>query len=169
MNFKQIELAGFKSFADHTQIKFDKGITAIVGPHGCGKSNVADSIRWVMGEQSAKSLRSGSMQDVIFSGTQKRKPLGYAEVSLIIDNSDKKLPVDFEEVVVTRRLFRSGESEYFINRKAVRLRDIYELFMNTGIGRDGYSIIGQGKIAVLVNVNVTAVFQKSYGAADARL
>ena len=151
MRLKGLELQGFKSFADRTVLDFENGITAVVGPNGSGKSNISDAMRWVMGEQSAKSLRGGSMQDVIFSGTQKRKPLGYAEVSLIIDNSDKKLPVDFEEVVVTRRLFRSGESEYYINKSSVRLRDIHELFMDTGVGRDGYSIIGQGKIAEIVN------------------
>ena len=151
MRLKGLELHGFKSFADRTVLDFENGITAVVGPNGSGKSNISDAMRWVMGEQSAKSLRGGSMQDVIFSGTQKRKPLGYAEVSLIIDNSDKKLPVDFEEVVVTRRLFRSGESEYYINKSSVRLKDIHELFMDTGVGRDGYSIIGQGKIAEIVN------------------
>ncbi len=151
MRLKGLELQGFKSFADRTVLDFENGITAVVGPNGSGKSNISDAMRWVMGEQSAKSLRGGSMQDVIFSGTQKRKPLGYAEVSLIIDNSDKKLPVDFEEVVVTRRLFRSGESEYYINKSSVRLRDVHELFMDTGVGRDGYSIIGQGKIAEIVN------------------
>ena len=151
MRLKGLELQGFKSFADRTVLDFENGITAVVGPNGSGKSNISDAMRWVMGEQSAKSLRGGNMQDVIFSGTQKRKPLGYAEVSLIIDNSDKKLPVDFEEVVVTRRLFRSGESEYYINKSSVRLRDIHELFMDTGVGRDGYSIIGQGKISEIIS------------------
>lgn len=151
MRLKGLELQGFKSFADRTVLDFENGITAVVGPNGSGKSNISDAMRWVMGEQSAKSLRGGNMQDVIFSGTQKRKPLGYAEVSLIIDNSDKQLPVDFEEVVVTRRLFRSGESEYYINKSSVRLKDIHELFMDTGVGRDGYSIIGQGKIAEIIS------------------
>ena len=151
MRLKGLELQGFKSFADRTVLDFENGITAVVGPNGSGKSNISDAMRWVMGEQSAKSLRGGSMQDVIFSGTQKRKPLGFAEVSLIIDNSDKQLPVDFDEVVVTRRLFRSGESEYYINKSSVRLKDIHELFMDTGVGRDGYSVIGQGKIAEIVN------------------
>lgn len=151
MRLKGLELQGFKSFADRTFLDFENGITAVVGPNGSGKSNISDAMRWVMGEQSAKSLRGGNMQDVIFSGTQKRKPLGYAEVSLIIDNSDKMLPVDFEEVVVTRRLFRSGESEYYINKSSVRLRDIHELFMDTGVGRDGYSIIGQGKISEIIS------------------
>ena len=151
MRLKGLELQGFKSFADRTVLDFENGITAVVGPNGSGKSNISDAMRWVMGEQSAKSLRGGNMQDVIFSGTQKRKPLGYAEVSLIIDNSDKKLPVDFEEVVVTRRLFRSGESKYYINKSSVRLKDIHELFMDTGVGRDGYSIIGQGKISEIIS------------------
>ncbi len=151
MRLKGLELQGFKSFADRTVLDFENGITAVVGPNGSGKSNISDAMRWVMGEQSAKSLRGGNMQDVIFSGTQKRKPLGYAEVSLIIDNSDKKLSVDFDEVVVTRRLFRSGESEYYINKSSVRLKDIHELFMDTGVGRDGYSIIGQGKISEIIS------------------
>ncbi len=151
MRLKGLELQGFKSFADRTVLDFKNGITGVVGPNGSGKSNISDAMRWVMGEQSAKSLRGGNMQDVIFSGTQKRKPLGYAEVSLIIDNSDKQLPIDFEEVIVTRRLFRSGESEYYINKSSVRLRDIHELFMDTGVGRDGYSIIGQGKISEIIS------------------
>ncbi|MBQ6907699.1 MAG: chromosome segregation protein SMC, partial [Clostridia bacterium] len=151
MRLKGLELQGFKSFADKTVFEFQDGITGVVGPNGSGKSNIADAIRWVMGEQSAKSLRGNNMQDVIFSGTQKRKPLGFAEVSLIIDNTDKKLPIDYDEVVVTRRVFRSGESEYYINKSSVRLKDIHELFMDTGVGRDGYSIIGQGKISEIIN------------------
>ena len=151
MRLKGLELQGFKSFADKIELQFGGGITGIVGPNGSGKSNIADAIRWVMGEQSAKSLRGGNMQDVIFSGTQKRKPLGFAEVSLIVDNTDKQLPLDFDEVVVTRRLFRSGESEYYINKSSVRLKDVHELFMDTGVGRDGYSMIGQGKIAEIIS------------------
>lgn len=127
-------------------MRFDKGITAIVGPNGCGKSNIADAVRWVLGEQSAKSLRGSKMEDIIFSGTQVRKSLGFAEVSLTLDNSDSALPVEFSEVTITRRVFRSGESEYFINRSACRLKDIVELFMDTGVGKEGYSIIGQGRI-----------------------
>ncbi len=151
MRLKSIEMTGFKSFADRTYVEFGNGITAIVGPNGSGKSNISDAVKWVMGEQSAKSLRSGNMQDIIFSGTQKRKPLGFAEVTLVVDNSDRALKIDFDEVAVTRRVFRSGESEYFINKTAVRMKDVHELFMDTGIGRDGYSIIGQGKIAEILS------------------
>jgi chromosome segregation protein len=143
---KKIEIYGFKSFADRVQLKFDKGITAIVGPNGSGKSNVADAVRWVLGEQSAKSLRGSKMEDIIFSGTQVRKSLGFAEVSLTLDNSDGALPIDYTEVTITRRVFRSGDSEYYINRSACRLKDIIELFMDTGVGKEGYSIIGQGRI-----------------------
>lgn len=146
MRLKSLELQGFKSFPDKTVISFDDGITAIVGPNGSGKSNISDAVRWVLGEQSTKTLRGSNMQDVIFAGTQKRAAVGFAEVSLTIDNSDGVLPCDYNEVTVTRRLYRSGESEYFINRTSVRLRDINEMFMDTGLGRDGYSIIGQGRI-----------------------
>ena len=150
MYLKRLEAQGFKSFADKVNMDFGKGITAIVGPNGSGKSNISDAIRWVMGEQSAKSLRGGSMQDVIFAGTQKRKALGFAEVSIFIDNTSKTLAIDYDEVVITRRVFRSGESEYFINKATCRLRDIHEMFMDTGVGRDGYSIIGQGKISEII-------------------
>ena len=146
MYLKGICMQGFKSFADKIELEFGKGITAIVGPNGSGKSNVSDAIRWVMGEQSAKSLRGSKMEDVIFSGTQNRKPLGFAEVSIILDNTDRKLKLDFDTVTVTRRVHRSGEGEYFINKSPCRLKDIYELFMDTGIGREGYSVVGQGKI-----------------------
>jgi len=146
LRLKCLDIQGFKSFPDKINIGFDHGITAIVGPNGSGKSNVSDAIRWVLGEQSNKSLRSTKMEDVIFSGTAKRKPQGFAEVSLTIDNSDHALSVDYNEVMITRRYYRSGESEYFINKSPARLRDIHELFMDTGIGRDGYSIIGQGTI-----------------------
>ena len=151
MYLKRIELQGFKSFADKTVIEVHQGITAIVGPNGSGKSNISDAIRWVMGEQSAKTLRGGKMEDVIFAGTQKRKPLGYAEVSLVLDNSTHFLPSEYNEVEITRRVFRSGESEYMINRSPCRLKDINEMFMDTGLGRDGYSIVGQGKIAEIVS------------------
>ncbi len=146
MRLKCLDMQGFKSFPDKINIGFDHGITAIVGPNGSGKSNVSDAIRWVLGEQSNKSLRSTKMEDVIFSGTAKRKPQGFAEVSLTIDNEDRALNVDYNEVMITRRYYRSGESEYFINKSPARLRDIHEMFMDTGIGRDGYSIIGQGTI-----------------------
>lgn len=151
MILKSLEMQGFKSFPDKIKVEFGNGITAIVGPNGSGKSNVSDAIRWVLGEQSNKTLRSSKMEDVIFTGTVKRKPQGFAEVSLTIDNSDKALPIDYSEVTVTRRYYRSGESEYFINKTPSRLRDIHELFMDTGIGRDGYSIIGQGKIAEILS------------------
>lgn len=146
MYLKSVEMQGFKSFADKIYLDFNPGITAIVGPNGSGKSNISDAIRWVMGEQSVRSLRGSRMEDVIFSGTEVRKPQGFAEVSLVIDNSQHIFPVDYEEVTVTRRVYRSGEGEYFINRNACRLKDIHELFMDTGLGREGYSIVGQGKI-----------------------
>ena len=141
MYFKGMELAGFKSFADKVEIKFDDGITAIVGPNGCGKSNVGDAIRWVLGEQSSKSLRGNSMQDVIFSGTEKRKSLSYCEVSLFFNNTDRLFNFEYDDIIVTRKLYRSGESEYLINRNPCRLKDITNLFFDSGIGRDGYSII----------------------------
>ena len=146
MYLKNIEVQGFKSFAKKMNFEFHNGITAIVGPNGSGKSNVSDAVRWVLGEQSAKQLRGGNMQDVIFSGTEMRKPLGFASVAITLDNSDHKLNIDFEEVTVTRRLYRSGESEYLLNGVACRLKDIQELFYDTGIGKEGYSIIGQGQI-----------------------
>lgn len=146
MYLKSVELRGFKSFADKIYLDFNPGITAIVGPNGSGKSNISDAIRWVMGEQSVKSLRGSRMEDVIFSGTEVRKPQGFAEVSLTLDNSERIFELDFEEVKVTRRVYRSGEGEYFINKAPCRLRDIHELFMDTGLGREGYSIVGQGKI-----------------------
>ena len=146
MYLKSIEVQGFKSFAQKILFEFHPGITGIVGPNGSGKSNVADAVRWVLGEQSAKQLRGGNMQDVIFSGTQARKPLSFAQVAITLDNADHKLPVDYEEVTVARRLYRSGESEYLLNGVSCRLRDINELFYDTGIGKEGYSIIGQGQI-----------------------
>lgn len=146
MYLKRLELQGFKSFADKTVLEFMPGITTVIGPNGSGKSNIADAIRWVLGEQSMKSLRGAKSEDVIFAGTQNRKSLGFAEASLVFDNSDGKLPIEYGEVTVTRRLYRSGESGYYINKAACRLKDIIELFMDTGIGKDGYSIIGQGKI-----------------------
>ena len=150
MLLKSLELHGFKTFPDRIKLSFDKGITSIVGPNGSGKSNISDAIRWVLGEQSAKTLRCSKMEDVVFNGTDKRKKTGYAEVTLSIDNKDRILPFDGDEVAVTRRYYRSGESEYMINKATVRLRDIHELFMDTGLGRDGYSMIGQGKIDSIV-------------------
>ncbi|GKH32634.1 chromosome segregation protein SMC [Muricomes sp. OA1] len=146
MYLKSIEVQGFKSFANKIKFDFHNGITGIVGPNGSGKSNVADAVRWVLGEQRVKQLRGGSMQDVIFSGTENRKPLSYASVAITLDNSDHQLPVDYEEVTVTRKLYRSGESEYLINGAGCRLKDINEMFYDTGIGKEGYSIIGQGQI-----------------------
>ncbi len=146
MYLKRLDLQGFKSFPDKTTLDFSQGLTMIVGPNGSGKSNISDAIRWVLGEQSVKHLRGSKMEDVIFAGTQDRKALGFAEVSITIDNSDRRMEIDFAEITVTRRVFRSGESEYFINGAACRLKDIHEVFMDTGLGRDGYSVIGQGKI-----------------------
>lgn len=146
MYLKRLEMQGFKSFADKTVLEFMPGITTVIGPNGSGKSNISDCIRWVLGEQSLKSLRGLKSEDVIFSGTQNRKSLGFAEASLVIDNSDQKLPIEYNEVIVTRRIYRSGETGYFINKVPCRLKDVLELFMDTGIGKDGYSIIGQGKI-----------------------
>lgn len=146
MYLKSIEVQGFKSFAHKIKFEFHNGITGIVGPNGSGKSNVADAVRWVLGEQRVKQLRGGTMQDVIFSGTENRKPLSYASVAITLDNSDHQLPVDYEEVTVTRKLYRSGESEYLINGAGCRLKDINEMFYDTGIGKEGYSIIGQGQI-----------------------
>ena len=146
MYLKSIEIYGFKSFANKIVLEFHDGITGIVGPNGSGKSNIADAVRWVLGEQSAKQLRGSKMEDIIFAGTQTRKPLGYAYVAITLDNSDHKLPIEYDEVIVARRVYRSGESEYLINGSPCRLRDVQELFMDTGIGKEGYSIIGQGQI-----------------------
>ncbi len=146
MYLKSIEVQGFKSFANKIVFDFHNGITGIVGPNGSGKSNVADAVRWVLGEQRVKQLRGGTMQDVIFAGTENRRPLSYAYVAITLDNSDHQLAIDYEEVTVSRRLYRSGESEYLINGSPCRLKDINELFYDTGIGKEGYSIIGQGQI-----------------------
>ncbi|MDV4151195.1 chromosome segregation protein SMC [Clostridium sp. AL.422] len=151
MFLKSLEIRGFKSFADKTNLKFKKGVTAVVGPNGSGKSNISDSVRWVLGEQSVKTLRGGKMEDVIFAGTQFRKPVGLAQVSLTLDNSDNSLDTDYSEVTITRRIFRSGETEYLINNQKCRLKDIHGLFMDTGIGKEGYSLIGQGKIEAILS------------------
>lgn len=151
MYFKKIEMIGFKSFADRTVIEFNGGFTAIVGPNGCGKSNVSDAIRWVLGEQSAKSLRGDNMQDVIFKGTEKRKSLSYCEVTLTFDNTDRFFNIAYDELSITRKLYRSGESEYLINKNTCRLRDITDLLFDSGIGKNGYSVIGQGKVSEIVD------------------
>lgn len=171
MQLKSLELAGFKSFPDKTLINFSSGITAIVGPNGSGKSNIADALRWVMGETSSKSLRGVKMEDVVFDGTQSRRPLGFAEVSLTLDNSDESLPVEYSEVVISRRYYRSGESEYFINRQNVRLKDIHDLFRDTGLGRTGYSIIGQGSVTEIIAAKSSErrnVFEEAAGIAKYR-
>ena len=151
MFLKSLEIRGFKSFADKTELKFKKGVTAVVGPNGSGKSNISDSVRWVLGEQSVKTLRGGKMEDVIFAGTQFRKPVGLAQVSLTLDNEDGALSTEYNEVTITRRIFRSGETEYLINGTKCRLKDITQLFMDTGIGKEGYSLIGQGKIEAVLS------------------
>ncbi len=166
MYLKALEIQGFKSFADKTVLQFGNDITAIVGPNGSGKSNISDAISWVMGEMSSKALRGAKMEDVIFGGTQKRGPLGFAEASLILDNSDGTLPVETPEVTVTRRYYRSGESEYYINRQTARLRDINEMFMDTGLGKEGYSNIGQGRIDEILALKSTdrrEVFEEAAG------
>ena len=166
MYLKALEIQGFKSFADKTRLSFEKDITAIVGPNGSGKSNISDALLWVMGEQRSKALRGSKMEDVIFGGTEKRGAMGYAQVSLVIDNSAHIFDSDSSEIMLTRRYYRSGESEYFINRESVRLKDINSLLMDTGLGRDGYSIIGQGRIAEIVSNKSTdrrEVFEEAAG------
>ena len=175
MRLKTLELQGFKSFPDKTVISFDRGITVVVGPNGSGKSNLSDAMRWVLGEISSKNIRGGKMEDVVFAGSQQRSPMGYAEVSVTFDNTEEEGKVvslaEYDEITVTRRYYRVGDSEYFINRKAVRLRDIHELFLNTGLGRDGYSIIGQGRIAEIIsqkNDERRAIFEEAAGIARYR-
>ena len=166
MRLKGIEMQGFKSFADRVRLTFEDGITAVVGPNGSGKSNISDAVKWVFGEQSVKSLRGSKMEDVIFGGTAGRRPQGFAWVSLIIENADRSIGVDSDEVTITRKLYRSGESEYKINGNPVRLKDIHELFMDTGLGRDGYSVIEQGKIAEIVSAKSTQrreIFEEAAG------
>ena len=171
MRLKTLEIHGFKSFPEKTVITFDKGITVIVGPNGSGKSNISDAMRWVLGEMSTKSMRGTKMEDVIFAGSQKRSPMGFAEVTIIFDNSGEdgsriESMAEYDEISVTRRYYRTGDSEYFINRKQVRLRDVLELFMNTGLGKGGYSIIGQGKISEIIsqkNEERRAVFEEAAG------
>ena len=151
MFLKRLDVVGFKSFAEKISIDFVPGVTAVVGPNGSGKSNVIDAVRWVLGEQSAKSLRGAKMEDIIFSGSDSRKPLNFAEVSLTLDNTSNTLPIDFHEVSVTRRVYRSGDSEFFINNGACRLKDIVELFMDSGLGREAFSIISQGKVEEILS------------------
>ena len=166
MKFKRMEAFGFKSFADKIDIPLNEGITAIVGPNGCGKSNVADAIRWVLGEQSAKNLRGKSMQDVIFNGTAVRKPLSFCEVALTFDNTSRIFNIELDEVVIGRKLYRSGESVYLINGEPSKLKDIHGLIRNTGLGKDGYSIVGQGRVAEIINAkpeNRRNIFEDSSG------
>ena len=154
MKIKKLEIQGFKSFADPVELNFQDGITGVVGPNGCGKSNIVDALRWVMGEQSAKHLRGGLMQDVSFNGSESRGPLGMAEVTLTLENDGKSVPAEyshFEDIQVTRRLYRTGESEYEINRNGCRLRDITDLFLGTGVGTKAYSIIEQGRVGMIVS------------------
>ncbi|MBP8855057.1 MAG: chromosome segregation protein SMC [Oscillospiraceae bacterium] len=172
MVLKALEIQGFKSFPDRTKVTFDNGITAVVGPNGSGKSNISDAIRWVLGETSSKQLRGGGkMEDVIFGGTQKRSAMGFAAVNLIVDNTDRRVDVDNDEVIIGRKYYRSGESEYSINGQNVRLKDIYELFLDTGLGRDGYSIIGQGRISEIVGAKSNErreIFEEASGIARYR-
>ncbi|HEX7063622.1 MAG TPA: AAA family ATPase, partial [Bacillales bacterium] len=151
MFLKQLDIVGFKSFANRVNIDFVPGVTAVVGPNGSGKSNISDAVRWVLGEQSAKSLRGGKMEDIIFGGSDAKKPLNVAEVTLTLDNEDQYLPLDYNEISVTRRVYRSGDSEYLINKQPCRLKDIVDLFMDSGLGREAYSVIGQGKIDEILN------------------
>jgi len=171
MYLKALELQGFKSFSEKTRLTFDREVTAIVGPNGSGKSNIADALLWVMGEQRTRTLRGGKMEDVIFGGTARRGAMGFAQVSLILDNSGRIFDVDSEEIMLTRRYYRSGESEYYLNRQTVRLKDITDLLMDTGLGRDGYSVIGQGRIAEIVSARSTdrrEIFEEAAGIARYR-
>lgn len=166
MRLKSIEINGFKSFADKIKLDFETNITAIIGPNGSGKSNVADAVRWVLGEQSAKTLRGSKMEDVIFSGTDHKIKKNYSTVSITFDNSDNIIPIDFKEVTIARKLYRTGESDYFINKSNVRLKEVRELFLDTGIGREGYSIIGQGRIEEIINgksEDRRAIFEEASG------
>ena len=160
MLLKSLVLQGFKSFPDRTVLHFDRGTTVVVGPNGSGKSNISDAMKWVLGEISSKNLRGNRMEDVIFGGTDNRRQMGYAEVSVTFDNTGtdgQRLASAYDEVSVTRRYYRSGDSEYLINKQVVRLKDVHELFMNTGIGREGYSIIGQGKIAEIISQKLSLI------------
>lgn len=151
MYLKRLESVGFKSFAERINVEFVPGVTAVVGPNGSGKSNITDAIRWVLGEQSAKSLRGSKMEDIIFQGSETRKALNVAEVTLVLDNQDKRVPLDYEEISVTRRVYRSGDSEFYINKQSCRLKDIIDLFMDSGLGREAFSIISQGKVEEILS------------------
>ena len=172
LNFLRIELQGFKSFADKVKIELLDGITAIVGPNGCGKSNVADAIKWVLGEQSAKTLRGTSMQDVIFNGTESRKSLSYCEVSLVFNNSEKIFPsLEYNEVVMTRKLYRNGDSEYYMNRQPCRLKDIIDALHECGVSKDGYTVIEQGKVTEIFSSKPEdrrAIFEEAVGIAKTK-
>ena len=172
MFLKALEIQGFKSFPDRTRVTVGMGITAVVGPNGSGKSNISDAIRWVLGETSAKQLRGGGkMENVIFGGTQQRGAMGFASVSLVVDNTDRRIDVDNDEVTIGRKYYRSGDSEYSVNGQNVRLKDIYELFLDTGLGRDGYSVIGQGRIAEIVGAKSNErreIFEEASGIAKYR-
>ncbi len=172
MVFKELEIQGFKSFPDKVKITFDEGVTGVVGPNGSGKSNLSDAVRWVLGETSARQLRAaGKMEDVIFGGTRRRGAMGFAQVRLTLDNSSHALDVEADEVTIGRRYYRSGESEYSINGQICRLKDVYELLLDTGIGRDGYSVIGQGRIAEIVAAKSSErreIFEEACGIAKYR-
>src|SRR5699024_3703109 len=166
MYLKRLQSVGFKSFAERIDVHFDRGVTAVVGPNGSGKSNIIDAVRWVLGEQSARSLRGKKMEDIIFQGSDTRNPLNFAEVSLILNNADQALPIDYNEVNITRRVYRSGESEFFINKQPCRLKDIVDLFMDTGLGRESFSIIGQGRIDEILSSKAEerrAIFEEAAG------
>ena len=171
MRLRSLDIQGFKSFPDKTRIEFDEGMTVVVGPNGSGKSNISDAIRWVLGEQSTKALRGGKMEDVIFAGTASRKPLGMAAVTLTFDNTDRTLPVDADSAAITRRYYRSGESEYLLNGRPVKLRELTEMLLDTGLGRDGYSMIGQGRIAEIISAKSRErreIFEEAAGIAKYR-
>lgn len=166
MFLKRLDIIGFKSFADRVSIEFVPGVTAVVGPNGSGKSNITDAIRWVLGEQSAKSLRGAKMEDIIFAGSDSRKPLNVAEVTITLDNEDQFLPLDYQEVSITRRVYRSGESEFFINKQPCRLKDIVDLFMDSGLGKEAFSIIGQGRVEEILSSKPEerrAIFEEAAG------
>ena len=169
MNLKRLEMIGFKSFADKTVIHFQDGVTGIVGPNGSGKSNIADAIRWVLGEQRSKQLRGSNMQDVIFKGTQERQALSYCEVTLVFDNTSHIFNTDYEEISISRKLYRSGDSEYLINKTPVRLKDITNLLHDVGIGKDGYFIIGQNRVSDIVQgkpLDRRKIFEEAAGVAQ---